>query len=262
MQGLGHLVGGDRLGQALDDGGLADAGLADEHRVVLGAAAEHLHDPLGLAVAPDDRVELLVARELGEVAAELVEHQRPRGRSARPSRRRWRRPSPGQPRAGVAREQLDDLLAHPRQVGAELHQDLGGDALALADQAEQDVLGADVVVAELQRLAQRQLEHLLGPRRERDVARRRRAALADDLLDLAAHRLEGDAQRLEGLGGDPLTLVDQPEQDVLGADVVVVEQARLFLRKHDDPAGPVGETFEQDCLPGGARHGLGIVGQV
>ena len=36
---LGHVVGDDRLGQALDDGGLADAGLADEHRVVLGAAA-------------------------------------------------------------------------------------------------------------------------------------------------------------------------------------------------------------------------------
>jgi hypothetical protein len=48
-QRVGHLVGHDGLGQALDDGGLADAGLADEHRVVLGAAAEDLHDPLGLA---------------------------------------------------------------------------------------------------------------------------------------------------------------------------------------------------------------------
>jgi hypothetical protein len=37
----------DLLGQALDDRGLADAGLADEHRVVLGAAAEDLHHPLG-----------------------------------------------------------------------------------------------------------------------------------------------------------------------------------------------------------------------
>ena len=34
----GHVVLGDALGQALDDGGLADAGLAHEHRVVLGAA--------------------------------------------------------------------------------------------------------------------------------------------------------------------------------------------------------------------------------
>ena len=90
---LGHVVGGDRLGQALDDGGLADAGLADEHRVVLGAAGEHLHHALGLAVAADDRVELLLARELGEVAAELVEHERARRRLLAGCRRRWRRPS-------------------------------------------------------------------------------------------------------------------------------------------------------------------------
>ena len=41
-QDLGHVAVDDRLGQALDDGGLADAGLAEEHRVVLGAAAEDL----------------------------------------------------------------------------------------------------------------------------------------------------------------------------------------------------------------------------
>ena len=40
------------------------------------------------------------------------------------------------------------------EVGAELDQHLRGDALALADEPEQDVLGADVVVTELQRLAQ------------------------------------------------------------------------------------------------------------
>jgi hypothetical protein len=34
----------DLLGQALDDGRLADAGLAEQHRVVLGAAAEDLDD--------------------------------------------------------------------------------------------------------------------------------------------------------------------------------------------------------------------------
>ena len=70
----------------------------------------------------------------------------------------------------VARQQLDDLLADPGQVGAQLDEHLGGHALALTDEAEEDVLGADVVVAELQRLAQRQLEDLLGPRGEGDVA--------------------------------------------------------------------------------------------
>ena len=43
-------------------------------------------------------------------------------------------------------QQLDHLLADPAQVRAQLDQHLRRDALALADQAEQDVLGADVVV--------------------------------------------------------------------------------------------------------------------
>ena len=106
------------------------------------------------------------------------------------------------------------------------------------------MLGADVVVAELQRFTQREFEHLLRARREGDVARRRRAALADDLLDLAAHGLERDAEAFESLRGDAFTLVDQPEQDVLGADVAVIEEASLLLREHHDSAGPVGETFE------------------
>ena len=79
LERLGHLALDDGLGEALDDGGLADAGLADEDRVVLGAAGQHLHDPLDLLLAPDDRVELGLAGGLGEVAAELVEDQRGRG---------------------------------------------------------------------------------------------------------------------------------------------------------------------------------------
>jgi hypothetical protein len=74
-QRLRDVVGHDLLREALDDGGLAHARLPDEDRVVLGPAGEHLHHPLDLALAPDHRVELFVARELGEVAAELVEHE-------------------------------------------------------------------------------------------------------------------------------------------------------------------------------------------
>ena len=58
---VGHVAADDALRQAFDDGGLADAGLADQHRVVLGAAAEHLHDAADLVVAADHRVELAVA---------------------------------------------------------------------------------------------------------------------------------------------------------------------------------------------------------
>ena len=51
----------DALGQSLDDGGLADAGLADQHRVVLGTTRQHLDHPADLGVAADDRVELALS---------------------------------------------------------------------------------------------------------------------------------------------------------------------------------------------------------
>src|SRR5689334_18820425 len=76
LQQLRHLAVGDARREALDDGGLADARLADEDRVVLGAAPEDLHDPLDLGLAADDGVELALGGELGQVAAELVEQLR------------------------------------------------------------------------------------------------------------------------------------------------------------------------------------------
>ena len=246
LQRVGHVVDDDLLAETLDDGGLADAGLADEHRVVLGAAGQHLHDPLDLTVTPDDRIELLLPSELGEVASELVEHQRAalggltlaaRARTAR------RLLAPG--RTLVARQELDHLLAHSGQIRAQLHEHLRGHALALTDEAEEDVLGADVVVTELQCLTQRQLEDLLRAGRERDVPRRRLAALTDDLLDLAADSLEGDAERLECLRGNAFALVDEAEEDVLGADVVVVQEACFLLCQDDDSAGSVCEALEQ-----------------
>jgi hypothetical protein len=92
------------------------------------------------------------------------------------------------------------------------------------------VLGADVGVAESAGFPIRQLQHLLGPGRERDVPRRRRLALADDLLDLLPYRVQADPQRLQGLGRYTFTLMDEAEQDVLGADVVVVQHPGFFLR--------------------------------
>jgi hypothetical protein len=63
-----------RCGQALGDGGLAHARLADEHRVVLGLAGEDADDVADLLVAADDRVELLLRAELDEVLAVFLEH--------------------------------------------------------------------------------------------------------------------------------------------------------------------------------------------
>jgi len=178
-----------------------------------------------------------------EVSAELIKDQ---GR-----RRRALLRSAGGRRllALITGKQLDDLLAHPVEVGTQLDQDLSGDTFALADQTQQDVLGPDVVVAELQCLPQRELEDLLRARGEGNVTAGCLLALADDLLDLLAHRFQGDAEGLQRLGGDAFTLVDEAEQDVLGPDVVVVEHARFFLRENHHSAGSVGKPLEHPATP-------------
>jgi hypothetical protein len=187
LDGLGHLALHDLLSEPLDHRRLAHAGLADEHRVVLGAPGEHLHHALDFLLPADHRVELALAGGGGQVPSELIQDQGGgRGRLRR-------RPGRGRLLALVAVQQLDDLLPDPVQVRAQPDQHLGGHALALADQAEQDVLGADVVVAQLQRLTQRQLKDLLGAGSKRDMAGRCLLALADDLLDLLADRLQADA---------------------------------------------------------------------
>ena len=63
----------DALGQALDDGGLTDAGLADQHGVVLGATAQHLDDAANLVVTSDNRVELALAGPGGQVGGVLLQ---------------------------------------------------------------------------------------------------------------------------------------------------------------------------------------------
>ena len=151
-QRLGHVPGDDPLGEPLGDGGLADAGLADQHRVVLRAARQHLDHPANLVVAADHRVELAVLGRLGEVAPEplerlvavlgvLVGHavrpanllhglgellargahdrpaDRPRGRAAGARSRRTRRPSRGRPRrpSAAARSARTRARGRPRR---------------------------------------------------------------------------------------------------------------------------------------------------
>ena len=235
QQDVRHVAGDDPLRQALDDGRLADAGLADERRVVLGPAGEDLHDPLDLLLAADDRVELAGAGRLGEVDAELVHGRGLAGAL------RLLGAGPGGRALG---QDLDDLVADLVQVHAEALQDAGGDPLALADQAEEQVLGADVVVAEPARLVDGQLDDVLRPRRQPDLADDRSIAAADDELDRRADLGEFDAHVLEDARGDALALAHEAQEQVLRADVVVVEPLRLVLRQRQDLARALRELVE------------------
>ena len=138
-QGLGDVAGHDALGQALDDGGLTDAGLTDENRVVLGASGQDLHDAADLGVAADDRVEAPLAGGLGEVGAVLLE-----GLVGALG------VGGGDPR-GTA--DLGQGLDEGLRGGAGIGQDAGhggGRAGGVAlGQADEQVLGGDVLVGQL-----------------------------------------------------------------------------------------------------------------
>ena len=105
---LRHLAADDLAREALGDRRLADAGIADEQRIVLLAAAQHLDGAQHLLLAADQRIDASVARLLVEVDAIGVERvlagllvllalrrrpaprRRRARRAARTCRRAWR----------------------------------------------------------------------------------------------------------------------------------------------------------------------------
>ncbi len=138
-QALRHVAADHALRQALDDRGLADARLADQHRVVLGAPGQHLHDAADLGVPADDRVELAAAGPLGEVDAVLLERL--------VGALRVLVGDPADPAAHLL-ESVDEGLGQ-RLLAAQQR----GHVTAGVGQPDQQVLGRDVVVADLLGLA-------------------------------------------------------------------------------------------------------------
>ena len=73
FEDFGDVAVDDAAGEAFDDGSFADAGFADEDRVIFCSAGEDLDHAANLFVAADDGVELALAREIGEVFAVLFQ---------------------------------------------------------------------------------------------------------------------------------------------------------------------------------------------
>jgi hypothetical protein len=123
------------------------AGTKDSGRAVVIVALALLALDVGV-----DRVGYVLVRAAGLV---LVDHRGPLGIVAH-ARHEIFETRPALGGRVVARsvpcpvvvQQLNHLLVHPVQVSPEIYQHLRGHAVTLTDQAEQDVLGAYVVVAE------------------------------------------------------------------------------------------------------------------
>ena len=217
-----HVAVDDLLREAFDDRGLADAGLANQHRVVLGAAAQHLLHALELVVAADQRIELVLHRRFGQVAAEFGEKRR----LLDPRQRR------------LLVQQLDDVLAHLMEAHALFHQDRRGHRTLFAQDPEQEMLGADVVVQEPIGFFRRELEHTLGFGAERDFDRRRHL-LAEDraAFDFLADVFERQVRTRENSARQPFPFADQSEEQVLRLDRDAPELARFVAGEEQHPPG-------------------------
>ena len=129
----------DELGQPLDDGRLADAGLAEQHRIVLLPAAENLNDAFDLVGSADDRVELALPGEFGEIATEAIERRRLGLRPAAGALGRATAAAAAATTAAgfgfvrhVVPQQVQDFLANVFELQAQVHQDLGRDTFLLS----------------------------------------------------------------------------------------------------------------------------------
>ena len=224
-----HVAVDDLLCEPFDDRRLPDAWLADQHGIVLRAAAEHLLHALELVLAADQRIELVLHRRFGQVAAEL-------GQQRRFLHARQRR---------LFVQELDDVLADGIEAHPLFHEDRRRDRALLAQNAEQEMLGADVVVQQAIGFLRRELQHTLRFGAERDLDRGR------DLLpehgpafDFLPDVLERQVRAGKNPAGQPFALPDQPKQEVLGLNRDAPELTGLVASKKQYSSGAFGVPFE------------------
>ncbi len=142
-------------------------------------------------------------------------------------------------------EQLVDLAANLLEVGAEVLEDVRGDALTLDEQPEQEMFGADIVVAHAARFFEGDLNDLLDARRRDDLLNDDPLVATEHRLDRAANLVDLDAEIVEDLGGKTLAFTEQTKQQVLCADVRVMRTLSLLLRKREHLLRPFGEALER-----------------
>jgi len=242
-QPLGNVTVIDSLGEAFDDGGLADARVADENGVVLRLSGEDLDDTANLAVAPDDGIELARASVGHEVTPVLRE------RLVGDLRHGRRHPLV----AADGGQCLEEPVAAQTLLFQQTSRRRGG---ALIEEREHEVLDRDILVLEtsclflcgVQQTAEPLCdEHLTG----RGTGARDSRSAFELSNEFGLQTIGVGAGLPEEAGHEPVGLVEQREEEVFAIDFGVSVAQRLglgvvqgflrFLRQsvhvHDWPPG-------------------------
>ena len=232
LEAFRHVAVEDPQRQTFDDRGLADAGLADQHRIVLGAAGQHLDGAADFLVAPDHGVELAVARRLGQVAGIFL--QRVIGVLGRRAV------------GGAALAQRFDRGIEVLRRDAALLQDAAGLAVFLERQPEQQPLDGDKAVAGLFGGFFRGIERARQIGREIDLS----GAAAGNFRQLVERVLGGLEDRagiaagaVDQTAGEALAVVQQHFEHMQRRKLLVAVAHRQRLRRLDKAARTLGVFF-------------------
>ena len=152
--------------------------------------------------------------------------------------------------------------AHFVKGYAEAFQHAGGHALALPQEADQQMFGTYIGMVHPPGFVYRQFDHFLGAGREADFALRRLFAAADDEFNGGTDFRQVNGKAGQHPGGYPFRFADQAEEDMLSADVVVVKALGFLLGQRQNPPRPLGKLLEpaaHNSAPGlGEVLGLGV----
>ncbi len=129
---------------------------------------------------------------------------------------------------------LDGLSPDLLQVDAQALQDAGGDAFALAHQAEQQVFCANVIMIQAASFIDGELNHLFGTGSQTNLAQDDTISPANDVFNGAPNFVEIDAEVTQDFRSNALAFAHQAEQQMFCADVVVLEALGFFLSEAQD----------------------------
>ena len=143
-------------------------------------------------------------------------------------------------------ELAEDLVTRALDVDVEGFEDAGSDALPFAEEPQQNVLRADIRMVEGLRFLPGEREDFFHARRVRNTALGLRFLAGTNLfLHGIANGLEIEPHFLENAHSDALAQLDQPEQNVLGADVVVVEAVGFLAGEREHLLGSRREVIHR-----------------
>ena len=184
---------------------------------------------------PTKRIELAVHGGLGQVAGEL-------GKQAGLALTLLRR--------SLLLGDAGELVANLGELEAALLENLRGEAFFFAQEAEEQVFGADVLVAQTLGFFRGVGQDTLA------FVGKRKVDGGGDLLanggvglNLLANGINRGVRAQETIG-ERLVFAQQAEQKVLGFNIGRAELAGLIAREEDDPPCLLRIAFEHGVLPG------------